>query len=121
MNSIFKDPDSWHRLLFEVEAVIYAHPAVRDVAVFGVPDPNWGETVKACVVLKPGTALTAQELIIYCRRSLAHYKVPRSIEFAESELPKSGSDEILRSFEATVFEDIKRGPWLDEHSGKAGP
>jgi long-chain acyl-CoA synthetase len=80
----------------EVEAVIYMHPAVREVAVFGVPDPNWGETVKACVVLKPGTALTAQELITYCRRSLSHYKVPRSIEFAESELPKSGSGKILK-------------------------
>src|SRR5712671_1902921 len=80
----------------EVEAVIYTHPAVREVAVFGVPDPNWGETVKACVVLKPGTALTAQELITYCRRSLAHYKVPRSIEFSETELPKSGSGKILK-------------------------
>jgi acyl-CoA synthetase (AMP-forming)/AMP-acid ligase II len=81
----------------EVEAVIYTHPAVREVAVFGVPDPNWGETVKACVVLKPGTALTAQELITLCRRSLAHYKVPRSIEFSETELPKSGSGKILKT------------------------
>jgi acyl-CoA synthetase (AMP-forming)/AMP-acid ligase II len=80
----------------EVEAVIYTHPAVREVAVFGVPDPNWGETVKACVVLKPGTALTAQELITYCRRSLAHYKVPRSVEFSETELPKSGAGKILK-------------------------
>ncbi len=80
----------------EVEAVIYTHPAVREVAVFGVPDPNWGETVKACVVLKPGTTLTAQELMTYCRRSLAHYKVPRSIEFSETELPKSGSGKILK-------------------------
>ncbi len=80
----------------EVEAVIYTHPAVREVAVFGVPDPDWGETVKACVVLKPGTALTAQELIAYCRRSLAHFKVPRSIEFSETALPKSGSGKILK-------------------------
>ena len=80
----------------EVEAVIYTHPAVREVAVFGAPDPNWGETVKACVVLKPGTVLTAQELITYCRRSLAHYKVPRSIEFSETERPKSGSGKILK-------------------------
>ncbi len=80
----------------EVEAVIYTHPAIREAAVFGVPDPNWGETVKACVVLKPGTELTAQELIAYCRRSLAHYKVPRSIEFSETELPKSGSGKILK-------------------------
>jgi len=97
MNSIFNDPDSWHRLLSEVKALICAHPAVREVAVFRVPDPNWDETVKACVVLKPGAALTAQELIIYCRRSLAHYKVPRSIEFSETELPLSGSGKILKS------------------------
>src|SRR3954471_6605284 len=80
----------------EVEAVIYTHPAVREVAVFGIPDPNWGEIVKACVVLKPGKTLTAEELIAYCRRSLANFKVPRSIEFSQTELPKSGSGKILK-------------------------
>jgi long-chain acyl-CoA synthetase len=80
----------------EVEAVIYTHPAVREVAVFGIPDPKWGEIVKACVVLKPGKTLTAEELIAYCRRSLANFKVPRSIEFSETELPKSGSGKILK-------------------------
>ena len=80
----------------EVEAVIYTHPAVREVAVFGIPDSKWGEIVKACVVLKPGKTLTADELIAYCRRSLANFKVPRSIEFSETELPKSGSGKILK-------------------------
>jgi long-chain acyl-CoA synthetase len=80
----------------EVEAVIYTHPAVREVAVFGVPDPKWGEIVKACVVLKPGKTLTADELIAYCRRSLANYKIPRSLEFSKTELPKSGSGKILK-------------------------
>src|SRR5437773_3701776 len=80
----------------EVEAVIYTHPAVREVAVFGIPDPKWGEIVNACVVLKPGKTLTAEELIAYCRRSLANFKVPRSIEFSETELPKSGSGKILK-------------------------
>jgi long-chain acyl-CoA synthetase len=80
----------------EVEAVIYAHPAVREVAVFGIPDPKWGEIVKACVVLKPGKTLTADELIAYCRQFLARFKVPRSIEFSETELPKSGSGKILK-------------------------
>jgi long-chain acyl-CoA synthetase len=80
----------------EVEAVIYTHPAVREVAVFGIPDPKWGEIVKACVVLKPGKTLTADELIAYCRRSLANFKVPRSIDFSETELPKSGSGKILK-------------------------
>jgi len=80
----------------EVEAVIYQHPAVREAAVFGVPDPKWGEIVMACVVLKPGTTLGADELIAYCRRSLANYKVPRRVEFVETELPKSGSGKILK-------------------------
>ncbi len=80
----------------EVEAVIYEHPAVREAAVFGVPDPQWGELVVACVVLKPGEALRADELIAHCRRSLANYKIPRRIEFSENELPKSGSGKILK-------------------------
>jgi long-chain acyl-CoA synthetase len=80
----------------EVEAVIYTHPAVREVAVFGIPDPRWGEMVKACVVLKPGKTLTTDELIAYCRRLLANFKVPRSIEFSQTELPKSGSGKILK-------------------------
>lgn len=80
----------------EVEAVIYSHPAVREVAVFGIPDPQWGELVMASVVLKPDRALSADDLIVYCRRSLAHYKVPRRIEFSEAELPKSGTGKILK-------------------------
>ena len=80
----------------EVEAVIYEHPAVREAAVFGIPDEQWGELVTACVVLKWGTVLTANDLISYCRRSLASYKVPRHIEFSETELPKSGTGKILK-------------------------
>src|SRR5215469_3181343 len=80
----------------EVEAVIYQHPAVREAAVFGIPDAQWGELVTAYVVLKPGAALTADELIKYCRRFLANYKTPRRIEFSDVELPKSGSGKILK-------------------------
>ena len=80
----------------EVEAVIYGHPAVREVAVFGVPDPQWGELVMACVVLKPGTPLTADDLVAFCRRSLASYKLPRRIEFPETDLPKSSTGKILK-------------------------
>jgi len=80
----------------EVEAVIYTHPAVREVAVFGIPDPKWGELVMADVVLKPGKTLSADELIAYCRRSLANYKIPRRVEFSDTELPKSGSGKILK-------------------------
>jgi len=80
----------------EVEAVIYQHPDVLETAVFGVPDPQWGEIVMACVVLKPGRALSPAELIAHCKRGLANYKVPRRVEFFETELPKSGSGKILK-------------------------
>ena len=80
----------------EVEAVIYQHSAVREAAVFGIPDPQWGEVVMACVVLKRGEALTVDDLIAHCRRSLANYKIPRRVEFMETELPKSGSGKILK-------------------------
>jgi len=80
----------------EVEAVIYAHPAVQEAAVFGIPDPKWGELVMASVVLKPGRALSVDDLIAHCRRSLANYKIPRRVEFSENELPKSGSGKILK-------------------------
>ena len=80
----------------EVEAVIYQHPAVREVAVFGIPDPKWGELVMASVVLKPGATLTAAELISFCRLSLANYKVPRRVEFSQTDLPKNGSGKILK-------------------------
>jgi long-chain acyl-CoA synthetase len=80
----------------EVEAVLYTHPAVREAAVFGIPDPKWGEIVMACVALKPNAALAVQDLVTHCRASLAGYKVPRRIEFSDVELPKSGSGKILK-------------------------
>src|SRR6266849_5430759 len=91
----------------EVEAVIYQHPAVKEVAVFGIPDPKWGELVMASVVLKPGEALSADELIAFCRRSLANYKVPRRVEFSETELPKNGSGKILKR-------DLRKRFWADQ-------
>jgi long-chain acyl-CoA synthetase len=80
----------------EVEAVIYNHPAVREAAVFGVPDAQWGELVTACVVRKPGMQLTENDLIQYCRKSLAHYKVPRHVQFQAEDLPKSGTGKVLK-------------------------
>lgn len=80
----------------EVEAVIYEHPAVSEVAVFGIPDLQWGEVVMACIVLKPGKTLTVEELTAFCRRSLANYKIPRRVEFSDTELPKSGSGKVLK-------------------------
>jgi long-chain acyl-CoA synthetase len=80
----------------EVEAAIYGHPAVREAAVFGVPDPQWGELVMACVVLKRDATLTADDLIAFCRRSLASYKIPRRVEFSKTDLPKSSSGKVLK-------------------------
>jgi long-chain acyl-CoA synthetase len=80
----------------EVEAIIVDHPAVREVAVFGIPDPQWGELVAACVVLKPGMNVTAEALIGHCRERLANYKVPRHLEFSETDLPKNGAGKVLK-------------------------
>jgi long-chain acyl-CoA synthetase len=92
----------------EVEAVIYGHSAVREAAVFGIPDPQWGELVMACVVVKPGKALTADELIAHCRKSLASYKIPRRVEFLETELPKSGTGKILKRILRERFWDSRQ-------------
>jgi long-chain acyl-CoA synthetase len=80
----------------EVEAVLYAHPAIREAAVFGIPDSKWGELVAACIVLERGAVLSADVVTAHCRRSLAAYKIPRHIEFSDEELPKSGSGKILK-------------------------
>jgi long-chain acyl-CoA synthetase len=80
----------------EVEAVINHHPAVQEAAVFGIPDAAWGELVMACVVLKHGANLSAEELTSYCKQELAHFKVPRRFEFSSTELPKGGSGKILK-------------------------
>lgn len=79
----------------EVEDVLYAHPAVREAAVIGVPDDYRGETVKAVVSFKPGHQASPEELITHCRQSMAAYKVPRLVELRE-ELPKTVTGKILR-------------------------
>ena len=67
----------------EVEDVIFSHPDVAEVAVIGIPDEKWGETIKALVVTTPGSQLTEAELIAYCKTRAAGYKAPRSVEFRE--------------------------------------
>jgi acyl-CoA synthetase (AMP-forming)/AMP-acid ligase II len=74
----------------EIEATVHGHPAVRDVAVIGVPDDHWGESVKAIIELQPGAELTADDLIEWCGQRIAGYKKPRSVEFVD-ELPR-GTD-----------------------------
>ena len=79
----------------EIEDVLYEHKAVREAAVVGVPDPYRGETVKAYVSLKAGSAVTAEELAAHCKQRLAAYKYPRQVEIIE-ELPKTVTGKILR-------------------------
>jgi long-chain acyl-CoA synthetase len=78
----------------DVESVLYAHPAVRLAAVIGVPDAYHGETVKACIALKPGASATSDEIIAHCREGLTEYKVPRQIEIRDT-LPMSAVGKIL--------------------------
>jgi long-chain acyl-CoA synthetase len=79
----------------DVEEVLYQHPSVLEAAVVGAPDEYRGETVKAFIVTRPGHQLSAEEVVQFCRKNLAAYKVPRIIEFRES-LPKSAVGKILR-------------------------
>lgn len=79
----------------EVEACLHEHPAVRDVAVIGVPDESWGESVKAVVVLQPGASAAEQELIDWCRGRIADYKRPRSVDLTD-DLPRDEAGKLLK-------------------------
>jgi fatty-acyl-CoA synthase len=80
----------------EVEAMLGAHPAVRDVAVIGVPDDTWGERVHAVIVLHEGAAATEAELSAWSRERIAGYKRPRSFSFiADHEMPRTATGKLL--------------------------
>ncbi len=79
----------------EVEEVLYIHPAVREAAVVGVPNQEYGEEVKAYISLKPGARAEPQEIVAFCRKNLAASKYPRLVEILES-LPKGPTGKILR-------------------------
>lgn len=89
----------------EVERVLAEHPAVQEIAIIGVPDDKWGETVKAVVAFKPDQSATADELIAFARERLAKYKVPTSIDVVDA-LPRNPSGKILKR-------DLRKPYWSD--------
>jgi long-chain acyl-CoA synthetase len=80
----------------EVENAIFHHPAVLEVAVFGIPHENFGEVVHAEVVMKPNLSATVDEIVAICRERIGGYKVPRSVVIRSDPLPKSGAGKILK-------------------------
>jgi len=79
----------------EVENAVFGHPCVADVAVIGVPDEKWGESVKAIVVPKPGENPTADDIIAWAKDRIAGYKCPKTVDFVDV-LPRNPSGKILR-------------------------
>jgi long-chain acyl-CoA synthetase len=85
----------WAVFPAEIEDYMHSHPAVSEVAIVGLPHPEFGEIIKAHVVLKPGQELSAEDLTKWCQENMSHYKVPRVIAFKE-ELPKTMVGKVLR-------------------------
>jgi Acyl-CoA synthetases (AMP-forming)/AMP-acid ligases II len=79
----------------EVEDCVFSHPAVAEVAVIGVPDEKWGETIKALVVVAPGAQVTEGEIIAYCKERMAGYKAPTSVEFRE-DIPRTATGKVQK-------------------------
>ncbi|HEX2812813.1 MAG TPA: fatty acid--CoA ligase [Sphingopyxis sp.] len=92
----------------EVESAIFGHPAVQEVAVIGIPDQKWGETVKAVVVAKPGMSIEEADIIAWARDRIAAFKAPRSVDVIEA-LPRNASGKILRKdLRAPYWEGYER-------------
>ena len=90
----------------EVEDVIYRHPAVKEAAVIGIPDPYWIEKVHALVILKKDAQATEEDIISFCKKHIAHYKAPKAVEFVES-LPINPQGKILKK-------EIRKRYWTDK-------
>jgi acyl-CoA synthetase (AMP-forming)/AMP-acid ligase II len=92
----------------EVENALFSHEAIADVAVIGVPDARWGESVKAVIVLKPGSHASENDIITFTKSKIAGYKVPKSIDFTDA-LPRNPSGKLLkREIRAPYWKDQER-------------
>ena len=92
----------------EVEDTLFSHPAVAEVAVIGVPDEKWGETIKALVVLADGASTDERALIDHCREILAHFKCPTSVEFRD-ELSRTATGKLQKfKLRAPYWEDMEK-------------
>jgi long-chain acyl-CoA synthetase len=89
----------------DVERALYEHPAVRECAVIGIPDPLWVEAVHAVVVLEDGTEVTGKELSDHCHGLIAGYKCPKSFEFVAGPLPTTPVGKIRKN--------VLRDPWWE--------
>ncbi len=89
----------------EVEDVLFKHPAVMEVAVVAKPDEKWGETPCAFIALKDGHSVTSEEIVAYCREHMAHFKVPRTIVFAQ--LPKTSTGKVQKFMLRQMAKDLK--------------
>jgi long-chain acyl-CoA synthetase len=81
----------------EVENALALHPAVLEVAVFGIPSVRWGEEVRAAIVFRDGSSADPDELIAFCRKRIGGYKIPKSFEFRSEPLPKTGPGKVAKN------------------------
>lgn len=86
----------------EVEGMLYKHPAVLEAACIAIPHEQWGETVAAIVVLKPGATASEADIIAFCREHLAHFKCPRAISFVDA-LPRTATGKIQKNLLRTKY------------------
>src|SRR5262249_28980443 len=94
----------------EVENALFAHPAVAEAAVIGVPSERWGEEGRAIVVLNPGFKAAPAELIEHCRPLIGAYKLPKAVEISPEPLPKSGPGKIAKN--------LLRAPYWNQSPGR---
>jgi acyl-CoA synthetase (AMP-forming)/AMP-acid ligase II len=93
----------------EIEDTLEHHPDILDAAVFGIPNEEWGESVHAVLVLRPGASVSEADVEAFCREHLASYKLPRSIDFME-DIPRTGSGKILKR--------VLREPYWQDHNSQ---